>query len=47
VRDSAAIRAAILTGTGSQAFCAGADLGLTAAGHRREAAGKRMGHALS
>jgi len=30
VRDSAAIRAAILTGTGSQAFCAGADLGLTA-----------------
>jgi enoyl-CoA hydratase len=30
VRDSPAIRAAILTGTGSQAFCAGADLALSA-----------------
>ncbi len=30
VRDSAAVRAAILTGTGSQAFCAGADLALSA-----------------
>src|SRR4051794_19803861 len=30
VRDSDAIRAAILTGSGSQSFCAGADLALCA-----------------
>jgi enoyl-CoA hydratase len=30
VRDSAAIRVAILTGTGDKAFCSGADLALTA-----------------
>jgi len=30
VRDSDAIRVAVLTGTGDKAFCSGADLGLTA-----------------